>query len=93
LIVLVVMLGTFLALLKIATLNYLGSAQAWYITLFALLVIIALQTGLLTLFARLLPRIFIPLSALAVLFGLYKLATVRYAGRVGETETLLGFIQ
>lgn len=93
LIVLMVVLGTFLALLKIATLNYLGSAQAWYITLFALLVIIALQTGFLTLFARLLPRIFIPLSALAILFGLYKLATVRYAGRVGETDTLLGFIQ
>ena len=55
--------------------------------------VIALQTGFLTLFAKLLPRIFIPLSALAILFGLYKLATVRYAGSVGATNTLLGFIK
>lgn len=92
-IVLLVILATFLALFKIATVNYLGSAQAWYITLFVILVIIALQTGFLTLFAKMLPRIFIPLSALAILFGLYKLATVRYAGSVGATNTLLDFIR
>jgi len=92
-IVLLIIVATFLALLKIATLNYLGSAQAWYITLFTLLVIVALQTGLLTLFAKLLPRAFIPLSALAALFGLYKLATIRYAESVGATDTLLNFLR
>jgi hypothetical protein len=92
-IVLLIILATFLALFKIATVNYLGSAQAWYITLFALLVIVALQTGFLTLFAKLLPRVFIPLSVLAILFGLYKLATIRYAESAGATNTLLDFIR
>lgn len=92
-IALLIILATFLALFRIATIKYLGSPIAWHIVLFSLLVIVALQTGLLTLFAKLLPRAFIPLSALAILFGLYKLATVRYAGSLGTTNTLLGFIR
>lgn len=90
-IVVLLVLMTFLGLLKVGTLKYLGSAEIWHIVLFSILMIIALQVGLLTLFGKLLPRAFIPLSAGAILFGLYKLATLRYPASEEPLGTLLGF--
>jgi len=91
-IVVLLVVATFLGLLKVGTLKYLGSSEIWHIVLLSILVIIALQVGLLTVFAKLLPRVFIPLSAGAILFGLYKLATLRYPS--GEPlGTLLGFMK
>ena len=42
-------LAVFLALFRAATVNYLGSAQAWYIVLSVILALIVLQLGLLAL--------------------------------------------
>lgn len=90
LLVLLLVLATFLLLFRIGTLSYLGSPIAWHIALFLVLVLIALQVGALTLFAKLLPKVFIPISAVAILFGLYKLATVRIPWEAEPLNSLIG---